>query len=101
LRIVDAPSVGEADQRRRPAIHTPDGGYGFPDAQLRIVARARARPGMTDVIDASTQKPVAHFCGRVLGETNHFEQNTMVDRTGQAGFEFFIHRWPGLILAVI
>src|SRR5258708_1218594 len=33
---------------RRPGIHTPGGGYGFPDAQLRIVARARARPGMTD-----------------------------------------------------
>jgi hypothetical protein len=27
-----------------------------------------------------------------LGETIHFEQNTMVDRTGQARFGFFIHR---------
>jgi hypothetical protein len=35
---------------------------------------------------ASTQKPAAHRCGRVLNETIHFEQNTMVDRTGQADF---------------
>jgi hypothetical protein len=41
---------------------------------------------------ALTQKPAAHCCERALGETIHFEQNTMVDRTGQADFEFFIHR---------
>ena len=28
---------------RRPGIHTPRGGYGFSDAQLRIVARAKMR----------------------------------------------------------
>jgi hypothetical protein len=48
---------------------------------------------------ALTQKPAAHCCGRALGETIHFEQNTMIDRTGQAEFEVFIHRarfaWPG------
>jgi hypothetical protein len=43
-----------------------------------------------------TQKPAAHCCGRVLGETIHFEQNTMVDRTGQPKCEFFIHRLFGL-----
>jgi hypothetical protein len=37
---------------------------------------------------SSTQKPAAHFCGRVLGETIHFDQNTTPDRTGQAKFEF-------------
>jgi hypothetical protein len=45
-----------------------------------------------DMLGAPTQKPAAHRCGRVLGETIHFEQNTMVDRTGQAEFECFIHR---------
>ena len=56
---------------------------------------AIAHRRMTGVIvdrRTTTQKPAAHGCGRVLGETNHFEQNTMVDRTSQADFEFFIHR---------
>jgi hypothetical protein len=37
---------------------------------------------------SSKQKPVAHCCGRVLGETIHLEQNAMLDRTGQARFGF-------------
>jgi hypothetical protein len=53
------------------------------------------RPRQSDDSDLSvspTQKPAAHRCGRVLGETIDFEQNTMVDRTGQPKCEFFIHR---------
>jgi hypothetical protein len=41
---------------------------------------------------SETQKPAAHRCGRASSKTIHFEQNTMVDRTGQADFEVFIHR---------
>jgi hypothetical protein len=37
-----------------------------------------------------TQKPAAHFCGRVLSAAIHFGQNTMLDRTSQ---EFDLHRW--------
>jgi hypothetical protein len=38
------------------------------------------------------QKPAARFCGRVLGEAIHFEQNTMFDRTSQMKIEVFFHR---------
>jgi hypothetical protein len=74
----------------------------FPDAQLRIIACASARLSPTeggfrndsDHFDcgALTQKPAAHFCGRVLCEAIHFEQNTMFDRTSQTKFEVFFHR---------
>jgi hypothetical protein len=47
-----------------------------------------------------TQKPAAHGCGRVSGETNHFDKNTMVDWTSQPEFEFLIHK-GGLGEAVI
>jgi hypothetical protein len=40
---------------------------------------------------ASTQKPVTHGCGRVLGETIHFHKNTMSDRTSQPAFELLFH----------
>jgi hypothetical protein len=46
------------------------------------------------------QKPAAHRCRRVFGETIHFEENTMVDRTGQVVFDFFIHKWRSLRLAM-
>jgi hypothetical protein len=50
-----------------------------------------AHPGMTAFLMTATltQKPAAHFCGRVSGEAIHFEQNTMFDRTSQTKFEVF------------
>jgi hypothetical protein len=39
-----------------------------------------------------TQKPAAHFCGRVLSETLHFEQNTMFHCTSQTEIEVFFDR---------
>jgi hypothetical protein len=44
-----------------------------------------------DMLGALMQKPTARFCGRALGETIHIEQNTMVDRTGQADRDFLFH----------
>jgi hypothetical protein len=35
-----------------------------------------------------TQKPVTQGCGRVFGETIHFDKNTMSDRTSQPALEF-------------
>jgi hypothetical protein len=40
---------------------------------------------------ASTQKPAAHFCGRVLGVTIHFEHNTMLHWTSQPKRGFLFH----------
>jgi hypothetical protein len=40
---------------------------------------------------ASTQKPVTQGCGRVLGETIHFDKNTTPDRTSQLAFELLFH----------
>jgi len=60
--------------------------------------RPKAHPGMTVFVlaAASTQKPAAHVCGRVLGEAIHFEQNIIFDRTSQTKFEIFFHRvWKG------
>jgi hypothetical protein len=53
---------------------------------------------------ASTQKPVTQGCGRVFGETIHFDKNTMPDRTSQLALEllFFTARGtlgPGLAKA--
>jgi hypothetical protein len=39
-----------------------------------------------------TQKPATHGCGRVLRETNHFDENTTTNWTSQASFDFLIHR---------
>jgi hypothetical protein len=38
------------------------------------------------------EKPAAHFCGRVLNEAIHFEQNTMVNWTSQSTFDFVFHK---------
>jgi hypothetical protein len=47
---------------------------------------------MAAVVIGPTQKPAAHFCGRVFGEAIHFDRNTTSDRTGQAKFELVLHR---------
>jgi hypothetical protein len=39
------------------------------------------------------KKPVAHFRGRISGETTDVSKGTTVDRTGQAKFSFVFHRW--------
>jgi hypothetical protein len=86
---------------REPGIHSHRGCYGF-----RVCASGRLLPtkgastmrhcasGMTMFFlsAAPTQKPAAQFCGRVLVEAIHFEQNTMFDRTSQTKFEVFFHR---------
>ena len=47
--------AGDSRSERRPGIHSPCSGYGFPDAQLRIVESLmprfarHTRPGMTSV----------------------------------------------------
>jgi hypothetical protein len=43
-------------------------------------------------LGVTTQKPAAHFCGRVLNEAIHFEQSTMVHRTSQPMSELVVHR---------
>jgi hypothetical protein len=42
--------------------------------------------------EASTQKPAAHFCGRVLGGAIDYEQNTPFHWTSQMKIEVFFHR---------
>jgi hypothetical protein len=37
-------------------------------------------------------KPAAHFCGRVLGGTIDFDQNTTFHWTSQMKIEVFFHR---------
>jgi hypothetical protein len=56
-------------------------GAGY-DAQLRVGECRR----LYLVARVPTQKPAAHFCGRVLGGAIHFGQNTMFDRTSQENF---------------
>src|SRR3981189_318380 len=55
-------------------------------------AHNHASAMMAAVVIGPTQKPAAHCCGRVLGETIHFDENTTSDRTGQAKFELVLHR---------
>jgi hypothetical protein len=43
--------------------------------------------------DAPTQKPVAHFCGRVSGATIQFVQNTIVHWTSQPASDFVFHKY--------
>jgi hypothetical protein len=62
------------------------------DIRVSIVPHVAGLMRATIYSAPLTQKPAAHCCGRTLGETIHFEPNTMVDRTSQAEFEFFIHR---------
>jgi hypothetical protein len=40
---------------------------------------------------ASTQKPATQGCGRVLGVTNHFDENTTTHWTSQARFDLVLH----------
>jgi hypothetical protein len=40
----------------------------------------------------STQKPAAHGCGRVLGETIQFDKNTTTHWTSQSRLDFLFHR---------
>jgi hypothetical protein len=40
----------------------------------------------------STQKPAAHFCGRVSNEAIDYDQNTMDDWTSQPVIKLVLHR---------
>jgi hypothetical protein len=52
----------------------------------------RGTTAITLDCEAPTQKPAAHFCGRVLGATIDYEQNTPFHWTSQMKIEVFFHR---------
>jgi hypothetical protein len=57
--------------------------------------RQEAHPGMTAIMfdcGAPTQKPAAQFCGRVLGGSIDFEQNTLFHWTSQTKIEVVFRR---------
>jgi hypothetical protein len=64
-------------------------GAQFPDAQWRMGSRE-----MTAAVISTPKTKTRHALLRTgfSSKTIDFEQNTMVDRTSQAAFDFFIHR---------
>src|SRR5258708_4524835 len=83
-----------------------------PDAQLRIgesitptgsmdFGPAPKAASRNDAVERSCEllerkNPPRISADGFWSATNHLEQNTMVDRTGQLGFDFVFHRRPGL-----
>jgi hypothetical protein len=57
-----------------------------------VVASAPRNDGVRFPLSSPTQKPATQGCGRVLGETNYFDENTTTHWTSQASFDFLIHR---------
>jgi hypothetical protein len=69
-----------------------DGYEEFGSARVAVWRAVLWTAAVTACGRASTQKPAAHCCGRVLDARVQFEQNTLFDRTSQMTFEVFFHR---------
>jgi hypothetical protein len=76
------------------AVSSMSSNRAYGGARLREPRCAIAHRGMAAIMfdrGDLTQKPAAHFCGRVLSNAIHFEQNTMFHWTSQTEIEVFFH----------
>jgi hypothetical protein len=87
------------DDRLREAIQQPRSKSWIASSQALLAMTLRvcsldlgARHGGRARLPAATQKPAAQGCGRVLGGTIHFDENTTTHWTSQAGFDPVVHR---------